>query len=569
MTLLDAAASCANIGTRLKLNTNTSYKWLKDGAVISGATAIQYTATTVGTYRAVVTSSNGCSDSTRSVPITINPVPVPNFTINNATQCLTGNAFTYTNTSTLASGTMSSNWNLGNATSSVVTSPTVTYAAANTYTVKLVVLSDKLCRDSISKTVTVVAMPTIPVVNSAANEFCTGTSLTLTTTGIPALQWYKNSVLISGATSTSLPVNQPGDYMVQSKNGNGCISQSLVKTIVENPLPVGSINLPDGTIICEGTPFTLTATGGNTYQWYLNNTLITGATNTNYYANTAGTYTMDVISAKGCMAKGTNSVSLTLQKKPTAQFGYDTYCVGVFTNFTSTSTVNNSGNVTYTWRFGTGATVSGSSASYTYSSVGSYNARLIVTPTSCPMLADSTERTITVQLPLTGITYPPVNAIVGKGMVLSARNIGNTYTWSPATYLSSAYSRTPTVTPLREQLYRIYITNAAGCLTVDTLTVRVFNDRDIYVPQGFSPDNDGRNDRLYPILVGIQKMNYFKVFNRWGILVYDNANANANTGWDGTYMGKPQPLESYAWVAEGIDIDGKIIRRSGNVILVR
>jgi gliding motility-associated-like protein len=98
---------------------------------------------------------------------------------------------------------------------------------------------------------------------------------------------------------------------------------------------------------------------------------------------------------------------------------------------------------------------------------------------------------------------------------------------------------------------------------------RVFPDRNIYVPEGFTPDADGRNDRLYPIPVGIREIRTFRIYNRWGTLIYDNRNANVSTGWDGTYLGTAQPMESYVWIAEGIDIDGKFIRRTGNTILVR
>ena len=89
------------------------------------------------------------------------------------------------------------------------------------------------------------------------------------------------------------------------------------------------------------------------------------------------------------------------------------------------------------------------------------------------------------------------------------------------------------------------------------------------MPEGFTPDNDGYNDRLYPILVGITEMKVFKIFNRWGTLVFDNKNATVNTGWNGAYLGRTQPMDSYVWRAEGIDVDGKRITRTGNTILIR
>ena len=118
-------------------------------------------------------------------------------------------------------------------------------------------------------------------------------------------------------------------------------------------------------------------------------------------------------------------------------------------------------------------------------------------------------------------------------------------------------------------MYYIDISDNSGCILTDTLLVRIFNNNEIYVPTGFSPDNDGKNDKLYPILVGIVEMKLFRIYNRWGVLLYDNKNANVGSGWDGKYLGVDQPIETYVWIAEGIDVDGKTIRRSGNSVLIR
>jgi gliding motility-associated-like protein len=87
------------------------------------------------------------------------------------------------------------------------------------------------------------------------------------------------------------------------------------------------------------------------------------------------------------------------------------------------------------------------------------------------------------------------------------------------------------------------------------------------VPKAFSPNKDGSNDNLSPKLVGIRTLTYFKIYNRWGQLLYQTS--NANEGWDGTYRGAKQPMESYVWIAEGIDIDNQIIKRTGTFLLIR
>jgi gliding motility-associated-like protein len=194
---------------------------------------------------------------------------------------------------------------------------------------------------------------------------------------------------------------------------------------------------------------------------------------------------------------------------------------------------------------------------------------LIVKPDACPSLADSLIKSISVEIGPAGINYPIVNAVLNKPTSLRARTFGIGYSWQPTIDLSNPNIANPVLIATGERLYRILITNKAGCVTIDTQKVNIFKDRDIYVPKAFSPNNDGQNDRLYPIPVGIKEMIQFKVFNRRGVLVYDNKNANASTGWDGTFRGKKLPVDTYVWVAQGIDEDGKTIRRTGNVVLVR
>ena len=89
----------------------------------------------------------------------------------------------------------------------------------------------------------------------------------------------------------------------------------------------------------------------------------------------------------------------------------------------------------------------------------------------------------------------------------------------------------------------------------------------IYVPKVFTPNSDGTNDVLKPILVGIQTFHYFSVYNRWGNLIYTTQ--DPNQGWDGTFKGVAQPVETYLWIAEGIDVNGKKIVQKGMTSLVR
>lgn len=89
----------------------------------------------------------------------------------------------------------------------------------------------------------------------------------------------------------------------------------------------------------------------------------------------------------------------------------------------------------------------------------------------------------------------------------------------------------------------------------------------IYVPPVFTPNGDGVNDVLKPILVGISDFHYFSVYNRWGNLIFTSE--DPNMGWDGRFKGVAQPVETYLWIAEGIDLQGKKIVQKGMTTLVR
>jgi gliding motility-associated-like protein len=93
------------------------------------------------------------------------------------------------------------------------------------------------------------------------------------------------------------------------------------------------------------------------------------------------------------------------------------------------------------------------------------------------------------------------------------------------------------------------------------------NNEDIIVPKAWTPNGDGQNDLLRPILINIKELTYFRIFNRWGELVYET-NASGQ-GWNGIYKGKPQVMDTYTWTAQGIGISGTVIKRTGNSVLLR
>jgi gliding motility-associated-like protein len=97
--------------------------------------------------------------------------------------------------------------------------------------------------------------------------------------------------------------------------------------------------------------------------------------------------------------------------------------------------------------------------------------------------------------------------------------------------------------------------------------LKVYKGPDIYVPTGFTPNSDGKNDKFYPITIGIKKINYFKVFNRWGQMVFSST--AFNEGWDGKLGGTQQPSGVYVWIVQAVSRDDKVITKKGTVTLIR
>jgi gliding motility-associated-like protein len=87
------------------------------------------------------------------------------------------------------------------------------------------------------------------------------------------------------------------------------------------------------------------------------------------------------------------------------------------------------------------------------------------------------------------------------------------------------------------------------------------------VPTAFTPNNDGRNDVVRPIAVGLAQIQYFRIYNRWGQLVFETT-VNGK-GWDGKIQGLPQETGTYAWIVKGQDYTGKVVFEKGTVTLIR
>lgn len=191
----------------------------------------------------------------------------------------------------------------------------------------------------------------------------------------------------------------------------------------------------------------------------------------------------------------------------------------------------------------------------------------------CAALTTDTVR-IDVTPPIQVLTYP-ADTIGYPGDQFTLTAVPNDpavtlYTWTPAVGLSNTLVANPTVTIGAigsDVRYKVVAATTAGCKGEAYVNVRVYKGPDIYVPTGFTPNGDGKNDKFTPFPVGMKSYNYFRVFNRWGQVVFQTR--KMNEGWDGTIGGQLQPEGIYIWMIEGLTKDDRVITKKGSIMLIK
>ncbi|MCF8245701.1 MAG: gliding motility-associated C-terminal domain-containing protein [Saprospiraceae bacterium] len=169
----------------------------------------------------------------------------------------------------------------------------------------------------------------------------------------------------------------------------------------------------------------------------------------------------------------------------------------------------------------------------------------------------------------------PYTVPLGNSVVLGAGSASQiaTWSWSPPDYLSCTDCPKPLCTPRNDIVYTIAVTDLNGCTAEGELTVFVEKVEQVYVPNAFSPNNDGINDEL-TVFAGpqVDKIKSFQIFDRWGELVFEYYNFEPNDlqlGWTGTYKDKELDPAVFVWYAEVVFLDGQVRLFKGGVSLIK
>ena len=314
--------------------TGATYQFLNGGQAISGAAGSSYTATTSGSYTAVITNPGGCAATSNAIGVTVNPQLTSTFSYGAAAYCQnSGTTPTPTITGTTGGAFSSSPAGLsGDASTGAINLATST---PGTYTVTYSVGGP--CSSSSTQSVTITAPPTAGF-GYGAPTYCTnGTNPSpALASGATAGTFSTAAGLTLNASTGAITLSSsaPGTYTVTNTvaASGGCAAVSATTQVSIGAVPVATLTASGPATFCQGGSVTLTANGGAagaTYQFLNNGQPISGATNATYTATASGAYSVTIINAGICSATSA-ATTVTATPPATAGFSYasPTFCVG-------------------------------------------------------------------------------------------------------------------------------------------------------------------------------------------------------------------------------------------------
>jgi gliding motility-associated-like protein len=165
----------------------------------------------------------------------------------------------------------------------------------------------------------------------------------------------------------------------------------------------------------------------------------------------------------------------------------------------------------------------------------------------------------------TGTQFPLVSTIV-NGPITQ-------WLWTPSTNLSCSTCAVPIATVKDSVMYSVTATTAYGCVVKDSIRIKTFcESTQVFIPNLFTPDGDGLNDVLMVRGTGIRTIKSFRIFNRWGELVFERSNFSPNeksSGWDGKIRGVPASPDVYVYTCEVVCDNNIPYVYKGNVTLIK
>jgi gliding motility-associated-like protein len=363
--------------------------------------------------------------------------------------------------------------------------------------------------------------------------------------------------------------SQPGIYQLKHTitGEDGCVSQPFTKTISIGDKPEVSFKIFD---TCENiTPrinLNEKVKVGNVTQWkwYLDGLPFSNSQNPDLTKLSPGNHSMKLsaVSDIGCASDIYND-DFTIKNTPEFDFTSKNECANTPVLFSARQTDFFTTVSKWQWDFGDQGYSTGNNVQHIYRDSANYPVRLIATASNgC------------VATVLKNIFINSVKADAGKDTLVLPLAVfqlhgsgGSIYSWMPGTGLSNPDISSPMGNINDDITYHLTVKTVEGCTDTASVKVVVFKGSDIYVPNAFTPNNDGLNDVLKPYFIGIKSLDFFSIYDRWGKKVFSTN--EMNKGWDGYSNGKISETSTYVWVLKATDVVGRVYNLKGSFTLIK
>jgi gliding motility-associated-like protein len=554
----------------------SQFKWdFNDGTIITGTdSTITHVYKARGKFlpKVIFTDSSGCTLPIEGKDTVFIEGATAKFTSDVNVIC--ENGLVVFKDSSLSNAPLTYRWDFGDGTSSFAKNPLPhRYAVAGNYSVKLVVVTPNNCSDSslYSNYINVVKYPVVTILSDTVA--CENFTITFTAQLAADTSTIRSWLWKFGNGQTSTLQNPPPQLFSAAGtfsnsltvvNSSGCSIEKFNSVTIQ---PIPKIITSD-TTICLGGSIQLLATGASSFSWTPSINL--SCTNCNSpFASPINdqTYIVNATSTFRCANEDSVTIKILKPFNVATSFMADSICIG------ETVQLQANGADSYLWT---------PSAGLNFNNVPNPK----VTPASSILYTVVGYDTLgcfrdTASSQIVVYTYPTVE--LGPDIVLSAGNsqtispvytgVISKYIWLPSKDLSCNDCPNPILTAKDNITYRLRVQNEGGCAAEDAFSVFVTCDKSIiFIPNTFSPNNDGMNDRFYPRGNGINTISYMRVFNRWGELVYSKRGLSANdasAGWDGMYKGTKSPMGVYTYAIEIVCQNSQLLKFVGNLTLIQ
>ena len=408
--------------------------------------------------------------------------------------------------------------------------------------------------------------------NSVRNEFCLGTPIQFKNNATGSVG-ISNYLWDFGDGNTSTIANPMHDYSVigeytvkfQFTSNDGCESKVFSNTLIVGDIPKATMVVSD---TCESLNPTITTKAVtligqiNQWEWNLNNQPFSTEKNPNLSTLLPGNYTLSyrASSEYGCISDPAQD-DFTILPKPAISFSSNDACVGEVIRFKGLK-MDDQAVSKWQWQFDN-EMQNGQEAQYSFGSKGTYPVTL--TATGMNGCSSIFEKSLFINFPVANAGQDTI-VLPNTPFQLNASG-GNTYSWTPSLGLNNISVYNPVGKIENDIRYTVQVTTIEGCTDTASLKVTVFKGSAIYVPNAFTPNNDGLNDVLKPYFIGIKSLSFFTIHDRWGKKLFSTNSLTA--GWNGVSGGKIMESGTYVWVLRAVDIIGKIYDLNGTFTILK